>query len=613
MISKKKRLSLSKSTPLYTFFFFLLCVCSSQHLFSQSNSEEEIKRLQRAIFINNFSQQILWPNIEDNRVFKIGVLGPDRTVLDLQSLSQQRRIFNKAVEVKRFSLVKDIEDIQVLYVNNKYNYDVEYILKKIGDAPILLITEDYEYNSSMINMVNVGMSFEYEINSELLKKNGFIVSPSLKKHSVTSAEKWKALYLSVENSLQLASENVQTKEQLLEKKEKLLENQKETIDSQQNELLSKEEEALLERKKWLETLSSSNEIHEKKYEDKVAIERELEANIQQQINFIKYQQHIIDSSNAEISVKTEFLNLQKKEIESKELILNKQVSEIKAQKKVNLLLMCLFGVLLLASFIIYKNYRSNKKLNKKLAAQNLEVELQSLALEQKNRDLEQFAYIASHDLKEPLNSISSLINILQEEYANKFDEIGNQSLEFVKTSSDRMRNLIDALLSYSRLGVLKESIPVDSEALLAEIEKDLSFRIEKSNAQIIYKNLPVITGSPSELRMLFQNLLANALKFVSEGVQPIVEISCKKIYDPKSSSKGVWEFAIHDNGIGIPKKYHERIFSIFQRLHARDKYEGTGIGLAHCKKIVEAHGGTIRVASKAGKGATFYFTIPFQD
>lgn len=612
-MGKKESMNFYKSTPLYALFSLILCVCVSQSLFSQNNSEEEIKRLQRAIFITNFSQQILWPNIEDNRVFNIGVLGPDRTVIDLQALAQQRKIFNKTVAVKRFSLVKDIEDIQVLYVNDKYNYDIDYILEKIADRPILLITEDYEYNSSMINMVNVGMSFEYEINSELLKKQGFIVAPSLKEHAITTAEKWKELYLLAEESLQLASETSQTQKQLLEKREQQLEHQKQTIDLQQNELVSKEEEALLERKKWVETLSTSNELHEKKYEDKVAIERELEENIQQQIKFINHQQNIIDSSNAEIGIKTEFLKLQKEEIATQEKILNEQVSEIQTQKKVNLLLGSLIAVLLIASFIIYKNYRSIKKLNKKLAAQHVEMELQSLALEQKNNDLEQFAYIASHDLKEPLNSISSLINILQEEYGNKFDEVGNQSLEYVKSSSDRMRNLIDALLSYSRLGTFTENEVVDSDALVTAIEKDLSFRINKTGAKIRRNNLPVITGSPSELRMLFQNLLGNALKFVSEGVQPRIEISCTKLYDEKSSTKGVWEFSIKDNGIGIPKKYHQRIFSIFQRLHARDSYEGTGIGLAHCKKIVEAHGGTIKVASNQGKGVTFYFTIPFQE
>lgn len=611
MILKKENLFLLKSNSLFVFFFFILC--GSQALFSQNNTEEEIKRLQRAIFITNFSQQIIWPDIEDNRDFKIGVLGPDRTVLDIQSLAQQRRIYNKKVEVKRFSLVKDIDDIQVLYVNNKYNYDIEYILKKIANKPILLITEDYEYNTSMINMVNIGMSFEYEINSELLRKHGFIVSPSLREHSITTAEKWKDLYLSTEKSLKLASEKTQTQQQLLEKKNKQLKNQKETINLQQNELVLNEEQASIERKKLLKTLSESNEFHTKKYEEKLAIERELEENIQQQINFIKYQERIIDSSNAQISLKTEFLELQRKEIAEKEIILNDKVSEIDSQKKANLLLLALLAIVLIASFIIYRNYLSNKKLNKLLSAQKLQVELQSLALEQKNRDLEQFAYIASHDLKEPLNSISSLIDILQQEYGNKFDDVGNQSLEYVKSSSDRMRDLIDALLSYSRLGVLKEEVKVNTEDLIVGIQEDLKFRIDEKKALIVTENLPVITGSPTELRMLFQNLIGNALKFVAEDVQPRVEISCSKIYTPKSQTKGVWEFAIKDNGIGIAKKYHERVFSIFQRLHARDTYEGTGIGLAHCKKIVEAHGGKIRIESSEGNGATFYFTIPFQE
>lgn len=262
---------------------------------------------------------------------------------------------------------------------------------------------------------------------------------------------------------------------------------------------------------------------------------------------------------------------------------------------------------LLAAFFIYKNYKANKKSSAILKAKNKDILRQSLELEAKNNELEQFAYIASHDLKEPLVTISSLIDLLVEDYGDKFDEEGRMNITFIQDSSDRMRKLIDAILAYSRLGKSKEYDSVNCNLVIKTLESDLQNVISRTNSKIETKNLPTINAAELEIRLLFQNLISNGIKFTKPNVTPLVTISAEETTINDSS---FWQFAVKDNGIGIPEKHRERIFSIFQRLHSREEYEGTGIGLAHCKKIVESHGGKIWLTSQEGEGTTFYFTIP---
>jgi PAS domain S-box-containing protein len=224
-------------------------------------------------------------------------------------------------------------------------------------------------------------------------------------------------------------------------------------------------------------------------------------------------------------------------------------------------------------------------------------------LESQNKELEQFAYVASHDLQEPLRTISSFSSLLEKEFGDQLDARGLQYMAFIQESSVRMSSLIKSLLDYSRLGNSKQMEWVNCSQLLEEVQRDLAQNIVESEAEIILESLPEkIQGHPVELRMLFQNLLSNAIKFRRKEQKPYITISYKK-------SKRGWKFSVEDNGIGIPEQYRERIFTIFQRLHNREEYEGTGIGLTNCRKIVELHGGNIWIESSVKGGCIFYFTI----
>ncbi len=226
-------------------------------------------------------------------------------------------------------------------------------------------------------------------------------------------------------------------------------------------------------------------------------------------------------------------------------------------------------------------------------------------LDRSNHELELFAYVASHDLQEPLRKISSFTKLLAEDYQGHLDAEADEYIAYIIDGAARMQNLIDDLLTYSRVSrdeLRKE--PTDLGAVVAQVLEDLSVTIEENNAAIAASSLPTVQANPRQMAQLLQNLISNGIKFHGEA-PPRIQIEAQLQTDQ-------WLICVRDNGIGINPKFAGRIFEIFQRLHSRAEYVGTGIGLAICRKIVERHGGRIWVESELGQGATFYFTIPWE-
>lgn len=228
------------------------------------------------------------------------------------------------------------------------------------------------------------------------------------------------------------------------------------------------------------------------------------------------------------------------------------------------------------------------------------------ALERSNEELEQFAYVASHDLQEPLRMVTSYMQLLARRYQGQLGTDADEFIAFAVDGASRMKELINDLLAFSRIGTRGKAFePVDCEEVLVQALHDLRFTLEDSEAVVTYDPLPVVMADRGQLAQIFRNLAGNAIKFRSQR-RPEVHVSA-------SRENGEWLFSVRDNGIGIDPEYSERIFVLFQRLHGREEYQGTGIGLAICKKIVERHGGRIWVESEVGHGATFYFTLPVRE
>jgi signal transduction histidine kinase len=268
----------------------------------------------------------------------------------------------------------------------------------------------------------------------------------------------------------------------------------------------------------------------------------------------------------------------------------------------------LIGLLVVAPLTGFGVFASRKLVRERqdllLARQKLEQSLAELA--RSNSDLQQFAYVASHDLQEPLRMVASYTQLLAKRYKGKLDKDADEFIAFAVNGANRMQALIQDLLAFSRVDTQGQHFePTSVETLLGYALDNLKGGIEESGAVVTHDPLPTVMADERQLLHLLQNLLSNAIKFRGQD-PPLVHISAEKRDDE-------WQFSVRDNGIGIDPQYAERIFVIFQRLHTNAEYPGTGIGLSLCKKIVERHGGRIWMESQLGQGATFYFTLPGRD
>lgn len=264
------------------------------------------------------------------------------------------------------------------------------------------------------------------------------------------------------------------------------------------------------------------------------------------------------------------------------------------------------SIIIVACFeIIFKKLEKiiieQRQLNETVSQDNLKILNAQKVLKEKNDELNQFAHTIAHDLKEPLRSMQAFAHLTISKYKESIPEKGQDYLSHIQTSSVRMALLLDSLLEYSQIGKGKQKSSFSVRDLVQELENDLSQLIKENDAEIKYNGLPKIIGYEIEFKQLLQNLIANAIKFKKDDEDIEVKIKANE-------KKQYWEFLVTDNGIGIDANNKEKIFTIFHRLH-KDKFPGTGLGLANCKKIVEIHGGNIWVESIPKKGSTFYFTI----
>jgi len=245
----------------------------------------------------------------------------------------------------------------------------------------------------------------------------------------------------------------------------------------------------------------------------------------------------------------------------------------------------------------------NETLEQRVAERTNELETLNEHLNFHIKEIEQLTYIASHDLQEPLRTLTNFTQLFKEDYAGKLDEAGNKYIDFINNSASRMRMLVKGMLDYSLIGQKAVMTHVDCNNIVVEVLSDMPDALNASKANITVGELPTLNGFATELRLLFQNLINNAIKFLKKEIPPEIKISSE-------NRRNEWVFRIEDNGIGFKEEDKEKVFILFKRLHDRSDYEGAGIGLAHCKKIVELHGGKIWVESTPGAGSTFMFTIP---
>jgi signal transduction histidine kinase len=285
------------------------------------------------------------------------------------------------------------------------------------------------------------------------------------------------------------------------------------------------------------------------------------------------------------------------------------------------------GLICLVFYLALRDIRARRSNEERLRASRDELEdrvrertaeltVLNIELERSNRELQDFAFVASHDLQEPLRKIQAFGDRLRTVQGPKFDEQGRDYLDRMSNAAERMHTLINDLLSYSRVTTKAQPfVPTDLNKVVDGVLNDLETRIEQSGGTVNINKLPTIDADAVQMRQLFQNLIANALKFAKSDLPPVVEVRGEVFKgDAVSTGRSMPEewvrISVADNGIGFDEKYLDRIFTPFQRLHGRNDYEGTGIGLAVCRKIVERHGGSLTAESKPGEGSTFIAVLP---
>lgn len=252
-----------------------------------------------------------------------------------------------------------------------------------------------------------------------------------------------------------------------------------------------------------------------------------------------------------------------------------------------------------------KEISERKKAEEKLKAANRQLEAREKKLQESNKELQEFAYVASHDLKEPLRMVSSYTQLLERRYKDKLDDKAKKFIDYAVDGAKRMQTLIDDLLSFSRISTQgDEFVKTDVNRLLHDVKNSMKTLIADRKAVITNDKLPEVVADKAQLERLFANLIGNAIKYCNK--KPKIHISAKK-------TKNEWRFSVQDNGIGIDEEFREKVFIIFQRLHAKDKYSGSGIGLAISRRIINRHGGRIWFESEPGKGTTFYFSLPIKN
>jgi signal transduction histidine kinase len=270
-------------------------------------------------------------------------------------------------------------------------------------------------------------------------------------------------------------------------------------------------------------------------------------------------------------------------------------------------------------YVVNPAVKKIEEIMRDMTRSHAELKTYARKLERSNKELQDFASVASHDLQEPLRKIQAFSDRLRSRCASAVDDQGREYLDRIQNAASRMQTLINDLLTYARVATKAQPfVPTDLVSVTREVVSDLEARIEQVNGRVEVGDLPTLEADPLQVRQLMQNLIGNSLKYNRPDVPPVVSIYSHHLTRTDSAKEGeaageYCEISVEDNGIGFDEIYSEKIFTIFQRLHGRTEYEGTGVGLAVCRKIVERHGGTITARSTPGKGSTFTVTLPVRQ
>jgi len=574
---------------------------------SYAQTSKALITKQRAIFLINTANQFKWESNDysDKETFEIAILGDKMLYKEILKLASTRKVNQLKLKPEFYINLPKRSTYDLIYSDKNLGYDAFEIIKSIDGEKVLFIGENYRFNECFVNLIFLNDEFVYEINEKRLSAHGFIVPNALKNTSISSSSKWYELFLESQKSLDVVKEEVKKQQDIINRQIAIL-------DSLNQEVVSLEDQ--LEKLK-TDVLDKQNKIsilenRKIELEEKLIIERNKIESLKNEIVIaeekVKIQLSFSDSLNQEInSQKSEIIELAglidqlKKEVKLKREKIKQVSSELSTQKRNNLLLIFLLLAFLIIVILLFRSNKLRKKNYKLLEEKNK-------FIEERRKEMEQFTYAASHDLQDPLNATIGFGMLLKEKSESYLPEDDKLYLDMMLGSSERMKTLIRDLLEYSKIGIDDTKERFTIKEVMDEIIIDLDPRIKSSKAEVKindYENF-TLHAKKSEIRRAISNLISNGIKYQPVNQVPEIEVDIKQI---KEKQKFKTLIKIKDNGIGIEDKFKDKIFDVFKRLHNNEEYEGTGIGLANCKKIIDRYDGEIWVEDNPDGGSVFVF------
>lgn len=491
----------------------------------------------------------------------------------------------------------DIEHVHLIYISKDREENLVEIYDRIEGKNILLVSEAYD--DKRIIMINFFETKDkkvlFEINKANIINQGLAVLPDmvfLGGTEIDVAEIYRESQQSL-RGLQKQLENLQQRQKELqgrveagniemEQQQQLIEFQTMSIDSQKNELKVQKVEL---RNLFAEIAQKQDTLNRK---TQVIIVREKE----------------IEKGNLTLSEQQTKIDIQNVQIDKQVKTLEKQVMTISTQQNVLYLLGFILLLILILILAIHRGYRKNKKANKLISEQKFTLEKTLKQLQAANKELEAFSYSISHDLRAPLRAIDGFTRILIEEHASKLNKEGKRLGSIIQDNAKNMGQLIDDLLSFSRLG--RTSLiysKIDMKKIVNAIYHEATIALERKRIKFTVAKLPNVEGDPTMMHQVWMNLISNAVKFSSNRKQAVISVTCQE-------EENKLTYCIKDNGAGFDMKYVDKLFGVFQRLHSKKEFKGTGVGLALVQRIILRHGGKVWAEGNVDKGATFYFSLP---
>ena len=570
----------------------LFMVCTNWAA-AQDASHEKLLLKQRARFVFNLIQQTAWNNIDDLEVFKIGVIGDDPIMEELQVFGSNRMFVGLPIKIDKYYKIEDLKNLQVLYVNKKFDFNIEQINEQITGENTLLISENYLFNESMINIITTNNTFQFELNEEALNAEKFMVTPAVRQLAITSSERWHEMYKASEKNLEQQRKMVEQQLNEIEKHKQDIEEQKDLLNAQK--LIMTEQTVKISSQS--QEISQQSQVlreQEMRYQNKISELTHLEKDIIEQKKNLEKQQLSVKVQDSILSEQQEKIDNQQHMIDEQINTLSKQETTIKLQQKINYLLIALSILGVLALIVILKNYLDKKASNKKLVQLN----------EEKNK----LIGVVSHDLRNPTNQIKGLANLLLLDGGENLSAAQKEYINSILASCDRQTDMIKRILDVNAIESNKININAVNEDIVEitrVVTENFKISADKKSIELNFSsplNKVEAEVDKNYLIQVIENVISNAIKYSEKDTSVDVGVV--------ESGENLL-ITVADQGPGISEEDKRKMFGTYQKLSAKptDGEESYGLGLSIVRKYIEAMGGTIHCESELGKGSTFIITF----